>query len=148
MSKAYRSARGKMIDMDKIKLAQENKIAVGNMKVNARGDKIGMSGEVVQGRNQIMDQAYAVDTFAPYSPNDPKTFQQQQTVVENNKAKELHDMMHNLTTVTSPETAATTSATPPARGSLASSVAKPVNVVQKPAPTPQQQKKSNGPTRI
>ena len=101
MSKVYRSARGKMIDMDKIKLSQENKIAVGNMKTNARGDKIGTSGEVVQGRNQIMDQAYAVDTFAPYSPNDPKTFQNQQTVIESNKAKELHDMVHNLAPVAS-----------------------------------------------
>jgi len=147
MSKVYRSARGKMIDMDKIKLAQESKIAVGNMKVNARGDKIGMGGEIVTGRNQLMDQAYAVDNSVPYSPNDPSTFKQQQTVVEASKAKELHDMVHSLTPVTTVEEAATMP-TPTTRGSLASSVAKTVNVVQQPTPTPQQQKKSNGPTRI
>ena len=34
----YRSMQGKMIDIDKLRAANENVQAVGNMKVNARGD--------------------------------------------------------------------------------------------------------------
>ena len=39
MSRVYKSARGQAIDIDKVKLTNEQTIAVGNMKVNARGDK-------------------------------------------------------------------------------------------------------------
>jgi hypothetical protein len=144
MSKLYRSVRGKSIDIDKIKLTNETVNAVGNMKVNARGDQIGAGGQIAQGRNQIMDQVYAV-ADAPYSPNDPTNFAQQQAVVENTKAQQLHDMVQGLTKsgpIEQPAAAA------PARGSLASSVAKPVAVNQQAAPTPQQQKKAQGPSRI
>jgi ribosomal protein L27 len=60
MARIYKSARGKTIDMDKVKLSQETTTAVGNMKVNARGDQLGAGGQVAQGRNAIMDQMYAV----------------------------------------------------------------------------------------
>ena len=39
-SKIYRSALGKTVDMGKLMLQNENTRAVGNMKVNARGDLI------------------------------------------------------------------------------------------------------------
>ena len=41
MKKAYRTALGKSIDMDNLRLANEGTIAIGNMKVNARGDELG-----------------------------------------------------------------------------------------------------------
>ena len=47
MTKIYKTARGKTIDMDKVKLANETVNAVGNMKVNARGDRLGVGGKVV-----------------------------------------------------------------------------------------------------
>jgi hypothetical protein len=144
----YRSARGKMIDMDKIKIAQETTIAVGNMKVNARGDKITASGSVVAGRNQIMDKIYAVDASPPFSPNDPNTFKQQQIAVEATKAKELHDLVNNLVPNASAEEAANIQNNVSARGTLAGSVAKPSVVNQQTSLSPQQQKKSQGPSRI
>jgi len=139
MTKIYKSARGKMIDMDRLKLAQENTIAVGNMKVNARGDKVGAGGEVVTGRNQIMDTAYAVqDNFPPYSPNDPVRVKQHQAITEANKAQELQNLVSNSTVATpTPE-----AVVPAARGNLANSVAKPTAVTQQPAA------KTTGPTRI
>jgi len=152
MTKIYKTARGKTIDMDKVKLANEQVTAVGNMKVNARGDKLGAGGRIIAGRNQVMDRVYAVDpakTAPPsggYSPNDPSTFQQRKTMQENNKAKELHDLATNLVQSTSIEPVESTEpVAPPARGSLASSVAKTTVVKQEPMPDP---KKSNGPTRI
>jgi hypothetical protein len=146
MTKIYKSARGKMIDIDRIKLTNENVNAVGNMRVNARGDLLGAKGQVAMGRNQVMDQAYAV-ADAPYSPNDPEVFRQQQKMMESNKAKELHDMINNLNQPGPVEQPAADPATV-ARGSLAAAAAKTVSVVQQPAPTPQQVKKSQGPTRI
>jgi hypothetical protein len=151
MTKIYKTARGKTIDMDKVKLANETVNAVGNMKVNARGDRLGGGGKVVAGRNQVMDQVYAVNT-AParrtggYSPNDPEVYAQQQSLIESNRAKELHDLATTLVKPTSIEPVESTEPQAPAtRGSLASSVAKTTVVKQEPIPNP---KTSNGPTRI
>ena len=38
----------------------EKTIAVGNMKVNARGDQLGQGGQVIQTRNQVMKQQYKI----------------------------------------------------------------------------------------
>lgn len=144
MGNVYKSARGKMVDMDKIKLANENTVAVGNMKVNARGDLIGAGGEVAQGRNAIMDQVYAVDP-APYSPNDPNVYAQQQAAIDATKAKQLHDLANNLVTPTTTQEPAVSDSTPATRGSLASAVAKTVSVTQELAVDP---RKPKGPSRI
>ena len=60
MGKTYRTANGKTVDIDNIRLTNENTIAVGNMKVNARGDLLGPGGTVVQTRNQAMDKHYRI----------------------------------------------------------------------------------------
>jgi hypothetical protein len=65
MSKTYRSALGKQIDMDSLRLANEETIAIGNMKVNARGDELGPGGKIVKTRNQIMDEYYRLNTPTP-----------------------------------------------------------------------------------
>lgn len=58
MGKVYRSAQGKMVDVDAMRLRNEETIAVGNMKVNARGDELGPGGVVVKTRNELMDEYY------------------------------------------------------------------------------------------
>ena len=79
MAKKYRTARGKIVDMDAIRLANEEVIAVGNMRVNARGDQLGKGGKIVKSRNEIMKAHYkkptkaAVDELAqPKKENKPK----------------------------------------------------------------------------
>lgn len=62
MKKVYRTALGKTIDMDNLRLANEETIAIGNMKVNARGDELGAGGQVVRTRNQVMDDYYRLNT--------------------------------------------------------------------------------------
>lgn len=62
MSKVYKTARGKVVDMDQLRLNNEDAIAVGNMKVNARGDELGPGGEVVRTRNEIMNEYYKLNT--------------------------------------------------------------------------------------
>jgi hypothetical protein len=149
MARIYKSARGKSVDMDKIKLANETATAVGNMRVNARGDLIGAGGRISQGRNQIMDQVYAVPS-PMYSPNDPSVRAEQKAIKEASKAKELHDLANTLAVPSAPESVAPEvpeepAPTAPARGSLASSLAKKVSVKQEPTPDPRTPK---GPTRI
>ena len=54
MATNHRTARGTSIDMDRVRLANEQTIAVGNMKVNARGDQLGNGGKIIKTRQQIM----------------------------------------------------------------------------------------------
>lgn len=67
-----KTARGQQLDMDKLKLANEKVSAVGNMRVNARGDVLGTGNEIAAGRNKVMDQVYAVAS-APTSSGTPKS---------------------------------------------------------------------------
>lgn len=123
MANTFKTARGKVIDMDKIKLANENVIAIGNMKVNARGDKIGANGAVEAGRNAIMDQVYTVPGGG-YSPNDPEQEAQRAAMMDAARAKELENIVK--TAIQEPEKTAESSesTTRSARGSLASSIKK------------------------
>jgi hypothetical protein len=50
--KIYRTARGKTVDVGAIRLQNEQTRAVGNMGVNARGDRIDSLGNVIDSRNQ------------------------------------------------------------------------------------------------
>ena len=43
----YRTAQGKFVNMDNLRLQNENEIAVGNMGVNARGDRVNKKGNIV-----------------------------------------------------------------------------------------------------
>lgn len=53
--KIYKTMQGKTIDFDKIRLANETVPAVGNMRVNARGDEIS-GGSIVRTRDEIVEQ--------------------------------------------------------------------------------------------
>ena len=53
-----RTNQGQMIDMDALALKNEKEIALGNMKVNARGDKLGKGGKVVAERDQVARAYY------------------------------------------------------------------------------------------
>jgi hypothetical protein len=146
MTKMYRSARGKNIDIDRVKLTNESTLSVGNMRVNARGDVVGAGNKIAATRNQVMDQVYAVPE-AGYSPNTNAALQQQQALMEASNAKQLAELANNLTVPVQP-TQQQEPVTPAPRGSLASSVAKPTTVTQEALPKPKDQAKANGPSRI
>lgn len=59
MGRIYTSMRGKEVDMEKMGLRFEKTPAVGNMRVNARGDEIGEGGKVVRTREQVLQEYYA-----------------------------------------------------------------------------------------
>ena len=50
--------RGREIDMEKLNLKHETIPAVGNMKVNARGDELGPGGKIVRTREQVLQDYY------------------------------------------------------------------------------------------
>lgn len=54
----YRSANGKTVDMGKLALQNEQVRAVGNMKVNARGDQIDDNNNVIRNKPQQVSQQY------------------------------------------------------------------------------------------
>jgi len=58
MAKTVRTMQGKEIDMEKLQLANEMTPAVGNAKVNARGDQLGPGGQIIKTREEIMKDFY------------------------------------------------------------------------------------------
>jgi len=58
MGRIYTSMQGKQIDMEKLQLKNELSPAVGNMKVNARGDELGTGGKIIRTREQILQDYY------------------------------------------------------------------------------------------
>jgi hypothetical protein len=54
----YRSAMGKGVDMDALRLSNEEAVSVGNMKVNARGDELGSGGEIARPKKEVMGEYY------------------------------------------------------------------------------------------
>jgi hypothetical protein len=58
MAKMYKTAQGRVLDMDRLRLLHERESAVGNMGVNARGDQIDQYGNIVKRRNDIIKDRY------------------------------------------------------------------------------------------
>ena len=54
----YRTMQGRMVDIEKLRTANEGVQAVGNMNVNARGDVLGAGGQVVTSKETIIKQYY------------------------------------------------------------------------------------------
>lgn len=68
--KVYRTAQGKMVDLGRLQLQNENTRAVGNMGVNARGDKIDSQNQVVDARPRQVQRQYnrQAATAEPVAP--------------------------------------------------------------------------------
>jgi len=128
MAANHRTARGLAIDMDRLRLANETTIAVGNMKTNARGDQLGQGGKVIKTRAQLMNEknklhGQLADDFE---------------VLESSSAEAVAETQNQKPTVLQPtvehDTPVAESSSTPAyvkpRGSFADSVAKETEVTQ------------------
>lgn len=56
--KIYRTMQGKEIDMDALLEKNELMPAVGNVRVNARGDELGAGGKIVRKREEVIAAYY------------------------------------------------------------------------------------------
>jgi|TARA_B110001454_G_C12512788_1_gene347551 hypothetical protein len=54
----YRTMQGRMVDIEKLRAANESVQAVGNMNVNARGDVLGASGKIITSKAEVMKTYY------------------------------------------------------------------------------------------
>ena len=91
----YRTMQGRMVDIEKLRAANESTQAVGNMNVNARGDVLGAGGQVVTPKAKVMQKYYeqpkgvADDTPARNKPapaQAPQTKAVETKIVEPKKA--------------------------------------------------------------
>jgi hypothetical protein len=57
-----RTAMGGSVDIDVLRLSNENTIAIGNAKTNARGDQLGPGGKIVKTRAQLMQEYHKLNT--------------------------------------------------------------------------------------
>jgi hypothetical protein len=57
--KVYRTSNGRVVDMDLLRQKNELTPAVGNVRVNARGDELGAGGKIVRSREEILKDFYA-----------------------------------------------------------------------------------------
>ena len=58
----YKSANGKPVDMGALRLQNEKVRAVGNMKVNARGDMIDDMNRVISSKSEQVNKQYKTQT--------------------------------------------------------------------------------------
>lgn len=91
----YKTMMGKEIDMDKLIAQNELMPAIGNMKVNARGDELGPGGKIIRKREEVMAQYYetnpkslanrVVETSQPAKDEKTATQQKSKKQVNNNE---------------------------------------------------------------
>lgn len=56
--KVYRTAQGKLVDLGRLQLQNENTRAVGNMHVNARGDRLDSNNKSIDTKAQQVNRQY------------------------------------------------------------------------------------------
>ena len=66
--KTYKTMRGKLVDMDQLEQRNELTPAVGNARVNARGDELGAGGKIIRKREDIMREYYETTNTVPDEP--------------------------------------------------------------------------------
>lgn len=67
-NKVYKTAKGKPVDIGALRLQNENVRAVGNMGVNARGDRIDALGNVIDPVNQQVQRRIQKQTNVSATP--------------------------------------------------------------------------------
>ena len=133
--RVYTTANGKRINIDAIIAQNESTIAVGNMKVNARGDQLGPGGKVELTRDKIMQDHYKLNTpLAVDEPPQPRRREVKKDLVDEWVEPAVEEPQEVVAQPTQP-------VQPKLRGSLADSVAK-----NQPAVKPAV--KRSGPSRI
>lgn len=60
----YRTAQGREIDLEKLMRQHETMPAIGNMRVNARGDELGPGGKIVRKKEDIVNDYYETNPNA------------------------------------------------------------------------------------
>jgi len=68
MTRAYRTMKGREIDMDSLLEKNQLMPAVGNVRMNARGDELGAGGKIVKRREDTINEYYESNPAATVAP--------------------------------------------------------------------------------
>lgn len=69
MGKTYRSMQGRPVDMEKLMGQNELMPAIGNVRVNARGDELGPGGTIIRKREEVIAEYYENNPNAAMEKN-------------------------------------------------------------------------------
>jgi len=64
----YKSMQGRDVDLEKLMSQNELMPAIGNMKVNARGDELGPGGQIIRKREDVVAEYYEDNPNARSTP--------------------------------------------------------------------------------
>ena len=134
-SRTYRTAQGKTVDLGQLILQNENVRAVGNMNVNARGDRLDSSNRVIDSKNQQVQRQHQRQIASNVSD---------QTVHTSNVHARRAKQAEQEIAVAPVEDATPADTTPidtaPTGGGLAAAIARSRTVVQEKEKTPRELK--------
>jgi hypothetical protein len=116
-NKVYKSAMGKTVDMGALMLQNEQVRAVGNMKVNARGDVIDSANRVIDRKINQVNRQYRKQTAGSAPTNTVEAKRAQQAAQETKLKEQFPDLPEDDFDVA--ETAAD-----PAQGGMAGALAR------------------------
>ena len=101
--KVYKSMQGKPIDMDLLRKRNELTPAVGNARVNARGDELGPGGKIVKKREEVLADYYRDNpakvphkTIPKQPKAEPQVEAQSQPIEQNSKEEWVEDAEGNF----------------------------------------------------
>ena len=98
--KTYKTLQGRQVDMDMLRQKNELTPAVGNVKVNARGDELGPGGKIVRKREQVLKDYYDKQKSIPDEvvlKHEPEFAEAEQTVTKKKTTKTEKAVDKNLT---------------------------------------------------
>ena len=138
--KVYRTAQGKTVDLGSLILRNETVRAVGNMGVNARGDRVDSQNRAIDSRNQRVGRQYARQTTNVSDQRKVKS--RRDEVVEDEVIEPTVESATVPEPVVSEPAPVTASPTVP-EGGLAAAIAKARSIKQEPLKSPRQQRQDN-----
>ena len=154
MKKVYTTAQGKQLSMDSVRLSNETVIAVGNMKVNARGDQLGPGGIPEKSKQDVINEYYNLHTpvAGAHRPgiieDRPAPVRTAPPAEPDPVADPIDELVADPVIAEQDEIEIVKPPQPEMRGKLADAVAKTAVVNQELLKPAKQQLKDNGPTRI
>lgn len=140
-TKQYRTAMGKTVDMGALMLQNEQVRAVGNMSINARGDKLDSANRVIDQKTRQVSRQYQKQTVRETLPatTSNAALRREQTVEEVpvDPSDDFADMPDDVDQTESAEA-------PALQGGLAAAIAKAKTVQQTKLPTPREAARAAG----
>ena len=148
-SKVYRSAQGKSVDLGTIMLQNEHVRAVGNMNVNARGDRLDSNNQVLETKPRQIQRQNARTTNVSAGEVHTSSIKARQAAAEpKTETYEAPSVPAHAETVTQPPAQDETATGRIPTGGLAAAIARNREIKQELEKTARQRAREQGVKRI